>query len=37
MSQKKPSGADILALLIELYAEQESVQITYEINQRRTV
>lgn len=26
-----PSGVDILALLIELYAEQEGVKITYEV------
>lgn len=26
-----PNGADLLALLIKLYAEQEGVKITYEI------
>ena len=27
----QPSGKDILALLIALYADQEGVEITYEI------
>lgn len=27
---KKPNGADLLATLIELLAEQEGVKITYE-------
>lgn len=27
----KPNGADILKILIELYAKQEGVKITYEI------
>ena len=27
----KPSGRDILALLIALYADQEGVEVTYEI------
>jgi len=27
----KPNGADLLARLIDLLAEQESVKITYEI------
>lgn len=27
----KPSGKDILALLIALYADQEGVEVTYEI------
>ena len=31
----KPNGADLLARLIDLYAEQERVKITYEIEQRR--
>ena len=28
---KEPTGKDLLSLLIELYAEQEGVKITYEI------
>lgn len=28
---KIPTGEDILALLIQLYAEQENVEITYEL------
>ena len=28
---KEPTGKDLLALLIELYAEQEGVKVTYEI------
>ena len=31
MDMKTPSGRDLLALLLELYAEQEGVKITYEI------
>lgn len=27
---EKPSGKDLLALLVSLYAEQENVQIDYE-------
>lgn len=27
----KPNGKDLLALLISLYAEQENVKITYEM------
>ena len=27
---KKPNGFDLLALLIDLYADQEGVKITYE-------
>lgn len=27
----KPNGTDLLALLISLYAEQEGVEITYEL------
>ena len=27
----KPNGKDLLALLINLYAEQEGVQITYNL------
>ena len=27
---KKPNGKDLLALLVELLAEQEGVKITYE-------
>ena len=29
---KEPNGAEILAMLIELYAEQEGVKITYEVS-----
>lgn len=28
---KEPNGLDLLATLIELYAEQEGVKITYEM------
>ena len=28
-----PNGADLLALLLDLYAEQEHIKITYEIEQ----
>jgi hypothetical protein len=28
---KQPNGLDLLALLIDLYAEQEGVKITYEM------
>lgn len=28
-----PNGADILALLLDLYAKQENIKITYEIEQ----
>lgn len=28
---KEPNGKDLLALLISLYAEQEGVKITYEL------
>lgn len=28
---KKPSGKDLLELLISLYADQEQVKITYEL------
>lgn len=30
-SMNKPSGKDILALLIALYADQEGIEVTYEI------
>ena len=30
MERKKPNGADILAILIKLYSDQEGVEITYE-------
>ena len=30
---KKPNGADLLALLISLYAEQEGVHIKYELEE----
>ena len=29
---KKPNGYDLLALLIDLYADQEGVRITYEFS-----
>lgn len=29
---KKPNGADLLRILIDLYAEQEGVKVTYEVN-----
>lgn len=29
----KPDGKDIMALLISLYAEQENVHITYELEE----
>lgn len=28
----KPNGIDLLSKLIELYAEQENVKITYEVS-----
>lgn len=31
---KEPRGADLLATLIELLAEQEGVKITYEIKEK---
>ena len=30
---KEPKGKDLLALLISLYAEQEGVKITYELEE----
>lgn len=33
---KEPNGFDLLATLIDLYADQEGVKITYQIEQRRT-
>lgn len=30
---KAPNGIDLLELLISLYAEQEGVKITYEVEQ----
>jgi hypothetical protein len=27
----KPTGADLLRILVDLYAEQEGVKITYEV------
>lgn len=30
---KKPNGNDLLAKLIELYAEQERVKITYKVEE----
>lgn len=32
---KTPTGAEILALLVKLYAKQEGVKITYEIQSER--
>ena len=32
--KKEPNGADLLATLIKLLADQEGVKITYEIEQR---
>ena len=32
----KPNGKDLLALLIELYAELEGVKITYEIEEKES-
>lgn len=31
---KEPNGLDLLALLIDLYAEQEGVKITYELERK---
>lgn len=31
---KAPRGADLLATLIKLYAEQEGVKITYQIEEK---
>lgn len=35
MQQKEPRGIDLLAKLIEVYADQEGVQITYELTERK--
>lgn len=32
--QKKPNGKDLLAILISLLAEQEGVEITYELTDK---
>lgn len=32
---KKPNGKDLLALLISLYAEQEGVEIKYELEAKK--
>ena len=32
---KKPSGKDLLALLVSLYADQNGVNITYEVIERK--
>lgn len=32
----KPNGVDLLAKLVELYAEQEGVKVTYELEARKT-
>jgi len=31
---KKPNGTDLMAILVSLYAEQEGVSITYEIERK---
>lgn len=31
----KPSGRDIYALLVSLYADQNGVSITYEVTERK--
>lgn len=31
---KEPRGSDLLAMLVKLYAEQENVKITYQIEER---
>lgn len=31
---KNPNGKDLLALLVDLLAEQEGVKITYEVEER---
>lgn len=28
---KKPNGADLLRILVDLYAEQEGVKVTFEV------
>ena len=33
---KEPNGIDLLKTLIDLYAEQEGVKITYEIVKEKT-
>lgn len=35
MNGKQPTGAEILATLIRLFADQEGVTITYEIEERK--
>lgn len=37
MNGKQPNGADLLAMLIRLLAEQEGVKITYELEERKKV
>jgi len=32
----KPNSVDLLAKLIELYAEQEGVKVTYKLEARKT-
>jgi len=32
---KEPTGKDLLKTLIDLYAKQEGVKITYEIEERK--
>ena len=33
----KPDGKDLLAILVSLYAEQEGVKITYELEDKKDV
>lgn len=33
---KEPNGRDLLAKLVELYAQQEGVKITYHIEMKET-
>lgn len=34
---KKPSGVDLMAILIDLLADQEGVKITYELEDKKDV
>lgn len=34
---KKPSGVDLMAILINLLADQEGVKITYELEDKKDV
>ena len=33
MSMNKPNGRDLFALLVELLADQENVEVTYELGE----